>query len=69
MPYGDGFQFVAIGATNSPASDRLTVVLTHGWVPGAPNPSILSMAFDLWPSNMAAELRTRIGFLLARIGE
>src|SRR6266700_2083609 len=54
----DGTQFVAIDAGHAPSPDRMTIVLTHGWVPSiAPDPAILSTPFDLWPSNMAVRLR------------
>ena len=45
----DGAQFVAITAGNTPPSDRMTIVMTHGW---NSNP-------DVWATNMAAQLRAK----------
>ncbi len=45
----DGAQFVAITAGNTPTSDRMTIVMTHGW---NSNP-------DVWAMNMAAQLRAQ----------
>lgn len=54
----DGIQFVPIDDGNSPQSDRMTIVLTHGRVIGTPNPAITNTPFDRWPTNMAAQLRS-----------
>ena len=45
----DGAQFVAITAGNTPPSDRMTIVMTHGW---NSNP-------DVWATNMVAQLRAK----------
>jgi hypothetical protein len=54
----NGTVFAAIDANNFPRSDKMTIVLTHGWVVGTPNPSIMSNSFDRWPTNMATKLWT-----------
>jgi hypothetical protein len=53
----DGSQFSPITSQNVPPSDRMTIVLTHGWVQGTPDPAIMNTPFTLWPSNMAVQLR------------
>ena len=50
----DGTQFVPITAGNIPPSDRMTIVLTHGWI----NPLLAGPAgIDDWPKTLAAVLR------------
>jgi len=52
----DGTQFVPITAGNTPPADRMTIVLTHGWILevfGSP----LADGIDGWPTTMAAQLR------------
>lgn len=55
----DGTQFVEITAENKPATDRMTIVLTHGWKPTiSPDPAIMDTPFDEWPKQMATAIRT-----------
>ena len=53
----DGNQFVPITAGTTPSKNLMTIVMTHGWVPGTPDPEILNRPFDRWPTNMAALMR------------
>jgi hypothetical protein len=53
----DGSQFSPITSQNVPPSDRMTIVLTHGWVQGTPDPAITTTPFTLWPASMAAQIR------------
>ncbi len=53
----DGNQFVPITAETSPSRNLMTIVMTHGWVPGTPDPAILNTPFDRWPTNMASQMR------------
>ena len=53
----DGSAFVPITAGNAPSANLMTIVMTHGWVRGSPDPAITNTAFDLWPSQMAALMR------------
>ena len=51
----DGSEFVPITAGNQPAANLMTIVMTHGWVPGTPNSSIMNTLFhDEFPTNTAA---------------
>jgi len=52
----NGTVFTNIDANNAPSPNLMTIVLTHGWVPGTPDPSIMNTPFDRWPTNMAAQL-------------
>lgn len=52
----DRTQFVPMAAGNMPPPDRMTIVLTHGWILdvfGTP----LAGGIDGWPTEMAARLR------------
>jgi hypothetical protein len=53
----DGTQFVPIVAgDNVPPADRMTIVLTHGWIPLVGGVATDS-GIDGWPTTMAAQLR------------
>src|ERR1035437_8519156 len=53
----DGTQFVPIVAgKNVPPSDRMTVVLTHGWIPVVAGVE-MALRIEGWPMTMAAQLR------------
>lgn len=54
--YFNGTVFTNIDANNAPSPNLMTIVLTHGWVIGTPDPSIMNTPFDRWPTNMAAQL-------------
>jgi hypothetical protein len=54
----DGLHFTSITANDRPAIDRMTIVLTHGWIKtNSPDPSIIEKPFDRWPTNMATLIR------------
>jgi hypothetical protein len=54
----DGTNFVPIVAgKNVPPADRMTVVLTHGWIPVVGGVELVS-GVEGWPTNMATQLRT-----------
>ncbi|MGD0350836.1 MAG: carboxypeptidase regulatory-like domain-containing protein [Verrucomicrobiota bacterium] len=55
----NGSSFVPITANNLPSPNLMTIVMMHGWVWTAPDPSILNTPFDQWPANMAALLQSR----------
>jgi hypothetical protein len=51
----NGTQFVSIPVNTMLPTDRMTIVLTHGWInPLLPGPN----GIDDWPTTMAANLRT-----------
>jgi hypothetical protein len=52
----NGSVFTNIDGINAPSPNRMTIVLTHGWVSGTPNPAIMNTPFDRWPTNMATQL-------------
>lgn len=49
----DGTQFVPVTADNTPPTDRMTIVLTHGWI----NPLPGANGINDWPTTLAANLR------------
>ena len=53
----DGSQFGPITSQNVPPPDRMTIILTHGWVQGTPDPAIMNTPFTLWPLKMAGQIR------------
>jgi hypothetical protein len=53
----DGVNFVPITLANMPLQNTMTIVLTHGWVQGTPNASIMDAPFNLWPVEMASKIR------------
>lgn len=53
----DGSSFVPISGGNVPSASAMTIILTHGWVPQSPDPSVLGTPFELWPLEMAAKIR------------
>lgn len=54
----DGSHFVPITAGNQPSANRMTIVMTHGWVKtNIINSSIMNTPFDQWPTNMAVLMR------------
>jgi hypothetical protein len=52
----NGTVFTNIDANNAPSPNVMTIVLTHGWIPGTPDSTVMNTPFDRWPTNMAAEL-------------
>lgn len=52
----NGTQFVPITAGNTPPPDRMTIVLTHGWILDVFGAQ-LADGIDGWPTTMAAQLR------------
>ncbi len=54
----DGTNFVNITAENAPSTNLMTIVMTHGWVKtNVFDAAINDTAYNLWPADMAAQLR------------
>jgi hypothetical protein len=52
----NGTIFEPVDKNYVPSPSLITIVLTHGWVPGRPDRSIMDKPFDRWPTNTAAQL-------------
>ena len=52
----DGTTVTNITANNKPSPNLMTIVLTHGWTNGVPDPSVTNTPFADWPLGMARQL-------------
>jgi hypothetical protein len=53
----DGSTFIPVTDDTFVLKDRMTIVMTHGWVKAIPNPAIMATHFNSWPVSMAIALK------------
>jgi len=55
----DGTAFVDIEPGNRPSPAKMTIVLTHGWIPQALGYEVPNAGVEGWPTTLAAAMRAR----------